>query len=41
MSKYKTFDSGTETSLTEKILSVFLGVMISLLTIVVLGVFGL
>jgi len=41
MSKYKTFDSSTKTSLTEKILSVFLGVMISLLTIVVLGVFGL
>jgi hypothetical protein len=41
MLKCRNLDSMKDASLTEKLLSVILGIMISLLTIVVLGIVGL
>lgn len=41
MLKCRSLDSIKDASLTEKFLSVVLGIMISLLTIVVLGIVGL
>lgn len=41
MLKCRNLDSMKDASLTEKLLSVVLGIMISLLTIVVLGIVGL
>jgi len=41
MLKCRNLDSMKDVSLTEKLLSVILGIMISLLTIVVLGIVGL
>ena len=38
MLKFKSLDSIKEASMMEKFLSVFLGVMISLLTVVIIGI---
>jgi len=38
MLKFKSIDSIKEASMMEKFLSVFLGVMISLLTVVIIGI---